>query len=334
MTEPQASDGTADPAIDVRDLWMRYGTKDVLTGVSFTAQRGEVLALLGPNGAGKSTTIEILEGFRTRSAGEVSVLGQDPLHGDEAWRARLGVVLQSWRDHGRWRVRELLGYLARFYVPFSTPEVQRPWDVDELLRTVGLTEHANLKIKALSGGQRRRLDVAIGIVGRPELVFLDEPTAGFDPHARREFHDLVHRLADFDNTTILLTTHDLDEAEKLADRILILDKGSIVANGSAEALARQMAQGAEVRWTIAGERHVHAVTEGDPTGFVRGLLAREPDVVDLEVRHASLEDTYMALVHRAETGQAESGGDRPETPGQAGGTPAEGASSEIEEVRS
>lgn len=315
MTEPQASGGSAAPAIDVRDLWMRYGTKDVLTGVSFTAQRGEVLALLGPNGAGKSTTIEILEGFRSRSAGEVTVLGQDPMHGDEAWRARLGVVLQSWRDHGRWRVRELLDYLARFYVPFSTPQVERPWDVDELLRTVGLTEHANLKIKALSGGQRRRLDVAIGIVGRPELVFLDEPTAGFDPHARREFHDLVHRLADFDNTTILLTTHDLDEAEKLADRILILDKGSIVADGSAEALARQMAQGAEVRWTVGSERHVHAVTEGDPTGFVRELLAREPGATDLEVRHASLEDTYMALVHRAETGQGSARDDDPEPSG-------------------
>lgn len=167
MTDQQPSREPADVAIDVRDLRMRYGTKDVLTGVSFTARRGEVLALLGPNGAGKSTTIEILEGFRTRSAGQVTVLGQDPAHGDEAWRARLGVVLQSWRDHGRWTVRELLDYLARFYVPFSTPEVTRPWDVQELLQAVGLTEHANQKAKALSGGQRRRLDVAIGIVGRP-----------------------------------------------------------------------------------------------------------------------------------------------------------------------
>ncbi|MCP2263493.1 ABC-2 type transport system ATP-binding protein [Promicromonospora thailandica] len=300
MTDP-VPPPSGELALDVRDLRMRYGTKDVLTGVSFTARRGEVVALLGPNGAGKTTTIEILEGFRMRSAGEVTVLGQDPARGDEAWRARLGVVLQSWRDHGRWRVRDLLGYLARFYAPYSTAEVPRPWDVDELIGVVGLAEHADAKILKLSGGQRRRLDVAIGIVGRPELVFLDEPTAGFDPHARREFHDLVHRLADFENTTVLLTTHDLDEAEKLADRILVLDEGTIVADGSAEQLARELTTQAEVRWTADGRRQVHAVAEGDPTDFVRRLLAGDPGVTDLEVRRASLEDTYMALVHRAET---------------------------------
>jgi ABC-2 type transport system ATP-binding protein len=308
MSALDAPPPSGDVALDVRDLRMRYGTKDVLTGVSFEARRGEVLALLGPNGAGKTTTIEILEGFRMRSAGEVLVLGQDPAHADEAWRARLGVVLQSWRDHGRWQVRELLGYLARFYVPYSTPEVTRPWDVDELIRMVGLAEHANAKVQNLSGGQRRRLDVAIGIVGRPELVFLDEPTAGFDPHARREFHDLVHRLADFENTTILLTTHDLDEAEKLADRIIVLDGGTIVANGSADQLARELTTQAEVRWTSGGRRHVHAVTEGDPTGFVRGLLAQDQEVTELEVKRASLEDTYMSLVHRAETSGAETSG--------------------------
>jgi len=298
---PPATGGVV---LDVRDLRMRYGTKDVLTGVSFTAQRGEVLALLGPNGAGKTTTIEILEGFRMRSAGEVSVLGEDPAHAGEAWRARLGVVLQSWRDHGRWRVRELLGYLAEFYAPYATADVARPWDVDELMDVVGLTEHAAAKVQTLSGGQRRRLDVAIGIVGRPELVFLDEPTAGFDPHARREFHDLVHRLADFENTTVLLTTHDLDEAEKLADRILVLDEGAIVANGSAEQLARELTTQAEVRWTSDGHRHVHAVTDGDPTPFVRALLAKDLGITDLEVKRASLEDTYMSLVHRAEAARS------------------------------
>src|SRR5690606_23704616 len=175
-----------DAALVVRDLRMRYGTKDVLDGVTFTARRGEVLALLGPNGAGKTTTIEILEGFRMRSAGHVRVLGVDPAHGDEAWRARLGIVLQSWRVHARWRVRELLHHLGEYYAPYATPERRRPSDVDELIETVGLTPHANQRVSQLSGGQRRRLDVAIGIVGRPELLFLDEPTAGFDPHARRE----------------------------------------------------------------------------------------------------------------------------------------------------
>lgn len=288
-------------ALEVRDLRMRYGTKDVLTGVTFAARRGEVLALLGPNGAGKTTTIEILEGFRARSAGEVSVLGSDPSQGDEAWRARVGVVLQSWRDHRFWRVREILAYSARFYAPFATTAVPRPWNVDELLELVGLSDCASAKILTLSGGQRRRLDVAIGIVGRPEIVFFDEPTAGFDPHARRDFHDLIHRLADFENTTILLTTHDLDEAEKIADRILVLDEGRIVADGSADQLARQLPSTAEVRWSSGGQRHVHAVREGDPSDFVRDLLTRHPDITDLDVRRATLEDTYMALVRRVES---------------------------------
>src|SRR4051794_4931575 len=172
--------GTELPAdervIDVRDLRMRYGAKDVLHGVSFTARRGEVLALLGPNGAGKTTTIEILEGFRMRSAGEVRVLGVDPAAGGERWRARIGVVLQSWRDHGKWRVRELLQHLGTYYAAYATPRISRPWPVDDLLEVVGLTAHGATRIARLSGGQRRRLDVAIGIVGRPELLFLDEPT--------------------------------------------------------------------------------------------------------------------------------------------------------------
>ncbi len=295
-------------ALDVRNLRMRYGTKDVLTGVTFTAQRGEVLALLGPNGAGKTTTIEILEGFRARSCGDVSVLGTDPARGDEAWRARLGIVLQSWRDHKAWRVRDLLTYQARFYAPFATPEAARPWDVDELIEVVGLADSAHAKIMTLSGGQRRRLDVAIGIVGRPEVVFLDEPTAGFDPHARRDFHDLVHRLADFENTTLLITTHDLDEAEKIADRVLVLSEGRIIADGSADQLARRLATAAEVRWISGGRRHVHVVREGNPSDFIRDLLAKNADVTALEVRGASLEDTYMALVQRAESGQSRSGG--------------------------
>jgi ABC-2 type transport system ATP-binding protein len=289
-----------DVVIDVRDLRMRYGRTDVLDGVSFAARRGEVVVLLGPNGAGKTTTIEILEGFRRRSAGDVTVLGVDPVRGDERWRARLGVVLQSWRDHSRWRVRELLAHLGSFYAPYATERIPRPWPVDELIEAVGLTAHAGKKIGQLSGGQRRRLDVAVGIVGRPELLFLDEPTAGFDPAARREFHDLVHRLADSD-TTILLTTHDLDEAEKLADRILILAVGRIIASGSADELARRISADAEVRWSRGDERFVHATP--DATRFVRELFAQYGDTIaDLEVRRASLEDTYMTLVHEQESG--------------------------------
>jgi ABC-2 type transport system ATP-binding protein len=169
------------------------------------------------------------------------VLGVDPAHGDEAWRARVGVVLQSWRDHGKWRVRELLAHLGRYYAPYATAAIPRPWDADELIELVGLTGQADQKLKTLSGGQRRRLDVAIGIVGRPELLFLDEPTTGFDPVARHEFHALVRRLTDELHTTILLTTHDLDEASKLADRILILSGGRIIASGTPAALTTQIA---------------------------------------------------------------------------------------------
>ena len=290
-----------DLVLDVRDLRMRYGTVDVLHGVDFTARRGEVLALLGPNGAGKTTTIEVLEGFRMRSAGEVRVLGVDPGRGDERWRARMGVVLQSWRDHGKWRVRDVLANLSDFYAPYSTDRIRRPWPVEELLDTVGLTAHAGKRVQRLSGGQRRRLDVAVGIVGRPELLFLDEPTVGFDPAARREFHELVHRLADLDETTILLTTHDLDEAEKLADRILTLAGGRIIADGSPDELARRVGTDAEIRWTRDGERFVHVAA--DVTGFVRDLLREHgDDVQELEIRRASLEDAYMALVYEEESG--------------------------------
>ncbi|NEE02973.1 ABC transporter ATP-binding protein [Phytoactinopolyspora halotolerans] len=280
---------------------MRYGSTDVLDGVDFTVHRGEVIALLGPNGAGKTTTVEILEGFRARSAGDVTVLGVDPLNGGEDWRARIGIVLQSWRDHVRWKVRDLLDHLGRYYAPYSAPDRQRPIQVDELMDMVGLREQASRCLGQLSGGQRRRLDVAIGVVGRPELLFLDEPTAGLDPHARRDFHDLVHRLSDLEGTTVVLTTHDLDEAEKLTDRILILAGGRIVADGSADQLARNVSSQAEVRWSVGGQHFVHATD--DATEFVRDLLLTERDEVrDLEVRRASLEDTYMALVHRYETG--------------------------------
>lgn len=290
-----------DPVVEVGDLRMRYGDHDVLQGVDFRVDRGEVVTLLGPNGAGKTTTIEILEGFRRRSAGAVTVLGEDPASADEPWRARVGVVLQSWRDHARWTPRQLLTHLGRYYAPWSTSDRPRPWDVDELLDLVGLVDQAEHRIRTLSGGQRRRLDVAIGIVGRPELLFLDEPTAGFDPEARRDFHRLVGRLAADEATTVLLTTHDLDEAERLADRILVLAGGRIVADGTAAELGAAVRSEAEVRWRVDGRAGRR--TTADPTAFVRGLFDRHGDEVsDLEVRRATLEDTYLALVHRHEAG--------------------------------
>jgi ABC-2 type transport system ATP-binding protein len=216
------------------------------------------------------------------------VLGADPATAGEDWRARVGVVLQSWRDHGKWRVRELLAQTAAYY--------PRPWDPDALMSAVGLTDR---KIRTLSGGQRRRLDVAIGIVGRPDVLFLDEPTTGFDPEARRDFHDLVRGLAAEHGTTILLTTHDLDEAERLAGRILVLDGGRIVGDGTAAELSRRIAGRDEVRWSLHGERFARPTEE---TARLVHDLYREhgDDVRDLEVRRASLEDTYLALVHKAE----------------------------------
>ncbi|MFN8081513.1 MAG: ABC transporter ATP-binding protein [Kineosporiaceae bacterium] len=288
----------SETVIEVAGLHMSYGSTPVLRGVDLRLSAGEVVVLLGPNGAGKTTTIEILEGFRAPSSGVVRVLGVEPLTADEAWRARVGVVLQSWRDHARWRVRELLAHLGEFYRPYATAQRPRPWDTDELLARVGLSDKADRQIMGLSGGERRRLDVAVGLVGRPELLFLDEPTAGFDPQARRDFHDLIRSLADAD-VTILFTTHDLDEAERLADRILVLAGGRIIADASPDALRRQAGATTEVRWARDGATHVHATET--PADYLREVLNTPGGpITDLEVRRASLEEAYLALVHRLE----------------------------------
>lgn len=286
------------PVISVADLQMRYGDKQVLDGIDLVIEAEEVVAVLGPNGAGKSTTIEILEGFRNRSGGDVSVLGADPERAGDSWRSQVGVVLQNSNDHGKWRPQQLLSHMADFYRPYTDP-----WPVEELLELVGLAPQAKQKIQSLSGGQRRRLDVALGIVGRPSLLFLDEPTTGFDPRARRDFHDLVHQLGDLEGITILLTTHDLAEAEKLANRIVILAGGRIIADDSPHSLMRAVSNTAEVRWRQGGQLHVHA--SEDATSYVRELLGREGEAVtDLEVQRATLEDAYMSIVEQFEAGEA------------------------------
>ncbi|MGW5502790.1 ABC transporter ATP-binding protein [Streptomyces rochei] len=283
-----------DVVVEARDVTMAYGDVDVLRGVDLDIHRGEVFALLGPNGAGKTTTVEILEGFRRRSAGDVRVLGADPERGDDAWRGRLGLVLQSWRDHPRWRVAELLAHFATYY-----PD---PRDPAELLALVGLTGQAGRQVNRLSGGQRRRLDVALGIVGRPELLFFDEPTTGFDPEARHEFHLLVERLAREEGVTVLLTTHDLAEAERLADRIAMLVGGRIRALGTPAELARRAAAQAEVRWT-ADDGTPRRERTADPSRLV-WELHRDADgpIAGLEVRRPTLEDTYLHMVKRAADG--------------------------------
>ncbi|MEW2356174.1 ABC transporter ATP-binding protein [Spirillospora sp. NPDC029432] len=284
----------SDPAIRTSGLRMRYGTTEVLRGVDLEVRPGEVFALLGPNGAGKTTTIEILEGFRRRSAGEAAVLGTDPGKGNDAWRARLGIVLQNWQDHPRWRVRQLVAHLASFY--------RNPRDPDELLELLGLTAQAGRAVGALSGGQRRRLDVALGIAGRPDLLFLDEPTTGFDPEARREFHGLVERLARDEGMTIMLTTHDLAEAERLADRIAILVAGRVAVQGTPAELAGRVRAGSRVRW-IEGGAEREAVTP-DPSRLAWELHRRfGGPVPGLEIRRPSLEESYLGLVAAAATGR-------------------------------
>ncbi|MFF2811491.1 ABC transporter ATP-binding protein [Streptomyces sp. NPDC058000] len=291
-TTPTAPTGAA-PVVEARGLQMSYGSTAVLRGVDLEIRRGEIFALLGPNGAGKTTTVEILEGFRQRSAGEVRVLGADPARADDVWRGRIGLVLQSWRDHRRWQVAELLTHFATYY-----PD---PRDPTELLDLVGLTSQARQRVDRLSGGQRRRLDVALAIVGRPELLFLDEPTTGFDPEARRAFHDLVERLARTEGVTILLTTHDLAEAERLADRIAMLVDGRIRACGTPAELARRAAARAEVRWTASDGRPCHERT-ADPSRLVWELHREAAGpIADLEVRRPTLEDTYLHMVHRQGT---------------------------------
>lgn len=282
------TDADAPGAVRVRGLQKCYGDRTVLAGIDLDIAPGETYALLGPNGAGKSTAIEILEGLRRPSTGEVSVLGRNPLSAPRAWRARIGIVAQQTGDLGPFTARELV---ARFHRLSPNP---RP--VDEVLDLVGLTEHAGVRATKLSGGQQRRLDVALGIVGRPELLFLDEPTTGFDPDARRQFWSMLSGLT-AEGTSILLTTHYLDEAAHLADRVGVLSSGSIVAEAPPGALGGPEARIPEVRWRDANGRQRSERTE-TPGGFVARLQGEwgvdEPP--ELEIRRPNLEDIYLDLI--------------------------------------
>jgi ABC-2 type transport system ATP-binding protein len=274
------------PAVEVLDLVKRYGERTALAGVTFSIERGETFALLGPNGAGKSTTIEILEGYRRRTSGSATVLGADPGTAGVEWKAKLGIVLQSGAEPGTAKVREQLAHFASFY--------PRPRDVDETLAAVGLSESAALRVRALSGGQRRRLDVALGIIGRPELLFLDEPTTGFDPEARRRFWELVRALK-AEGTTILLTTHYLDEAAELSDRAAVIAGGTLLELGPIDAIGPSSARTPLVRWRDAAGQHEQRTDE--PATFVARLVAEaggEPQGV--EIVRPSLEDIYLGLI--------------------------------------
>jgi ABC-2 type transport system ATP-binding protein len=273
-------------AIHVRGLRKAYGGTAAVDGIDLAVEEGEVFALLGPNGAGKTTTVEILEGHRPRDGGDVGVLGVDPARATRKWRAAIGIVTQDATDAGELTVAETVGHFARYY-----PD---PRPVDEVIERVGLAERQRVRVRNLSGGQRRRVDVAIGIIGRPRLLFLDEPTTGFDPQARRDFWELVRDLS-ADGTTILLTTHYLDEAEALAQRVAVIAAGKIVAEGSPATLGGRRSARATVRWTEDGRPH-QLETE-NPGRAVADLSVRlGGEVPDLTVSRPSLEDTYLDLI--------------------------------------
>jgi ABC-2 type transport system ATP-binding protein len=268
--------------VTVQGLTKQYGELNAVAGVDLTINQGEIFSLLGPNGAGKTTTVEILEGFRKRTSGTVSVLGVDPNDGDSAWRNRLGIVHQNSQDAGDLSVAETVHHFAKYY--------QNPRNGDEIISAVGLDEKRSSLIRNLSGGQRRRLDVALGIIGNPELLFLDEPTTGFDPEARRQFWDLIKSLQTA-GTTILLTTHYLDEAEALADRVAVINHGNIIEVATPTTLGNRQNAMATIKWRD-GESE-----SATPTEFVRVLSAKyQGEVPELQVIRPSLEDIYLKMI--------------------------------------
>jgi ABC-2 type transport system ATP-binding protein len=276
------------PAILVRDLRKSYGEHEAVRGIDFEVATGEVFGLLGPNGAGKTTTVEILEGYRARDAGIVSVLGHDPEQRPRALRARVGIVLQTSGIYRHIRVREAIAHWASLY-----PD---PRDVDEVLDIAGLTEKADAMARTLSGGQMRRLDFALALVGDPELIFLDEPTTGFDPAARRAAWDAIRALQDL-GKTVVLTTHYLDEAQALCDRVAIVKEGRILEMGAPAALG---AGASRYRVAWRDERGLlHERQVEDPTALLHQLtsaaLARGDGLSDLSVTRPSLEDVYLEL---------------------------------------
>jgi ABC-2 type transport system ATP-binding protein len=273
-------------AVRVRGLRKTYGDAAAVDGIDLDIAAGEVFALLGPNGAGKSTTVEILEGLRDRDGGEVAVLGVDPQRAGTRWRSRIGVVLQEAKDFSELRVGEAVRQFAAYY--------PRPRDPDEVIAAVGLASQVKAMTSALSGGQRRRLDVALGLVGDPELLFLDEPTTGFDPEARRQFWDLIRVLRER-GTTVLLTTHYLDEAEALADRVGVLAGGRLVEVETPERLGGRHLAEALVSWDENGGRCEMRTAE--PTRFVGELaILFKGEAPGLSVVQPSLEDIYLRLI--------------------------------------
>jgi len=299
-------------AIKVRGLVKRYGDQLAVDGVDLSVEQGEIFAFLGPNGAGKTTTIEILEGYRERDRGEVTVLGEDPATAGREWRERLGIVLQESEIEAELTAREAVTMHAAYFANHLDP--------DNVLELVGLASHADHRAKKMSGGQKRRLDLALALVGNPDLVFLDEPTTGFDPGARRESWGMIENLREL-GRTVLLTTHYMDEAEHLADRIAVIAAGEIVARGTAAELADQVNARPVVSWrsmTLDGlpgglpdvtvNNGVSSFETDDVVGSVYALTSWSvgggPGLDDLQIRQPTLEDVYLRLVGSAEAAGA------------------------------
>jgi len=306
----QAATGSAqsEPVISVRGLVKCYSSHEAVAGIDLEVRRGEIFAFLGPNGAGKTTTVEILEGFRQRTEGQVCVLGHDPATAGGAWRDRVGVVLQESEPEPGLTVRECLAMYAGFY--------RAPQDIDETIALVGLTGQADTVGTRLSGGQRRRLDFALALIGDPELIFLDEPTTGFDPSARRAAWEVIAGLRQL-GKTVFLTTHYMDEAEYLADRITVLSAGRIVAEGTPQALGGREHMTTAISFTLPGHVQAHdlppglsPLTEPGPGGSTvlhsqsplvhlqmlgNWALGRGFDLPDLDVHRPTLEEVYLSL---------------------------------------
>ena len=279
----------ADAAIEVQGLVKRYGSKNAVDGIDLTVESGEIFALLGPNGAGKTTTVEILEGYRKATSGKVKVLGFDPAttgNSGQRWRNQIGIVLQSTSDAADLSVFETISHYANYY--------ENPRNVEQVIDEVGLREKINSKARQLSGGQRRRLDVALGIIGSPELLFLDEPTTGFDPEARRSFWELI-KVLKAEGKTILLTTHYLDEAQALADRVGVINNGNIIEIATPETLGGRNNAPAKVTWLENGTKQ--QLLTKDPTIEVIKLNQKfGGSIPELEVLRPNLEEIYLKMI--------------------------------------